>query len=82
MARGQAAPPVHFERYPGAASAPLAAGYARREPEKTVLYGAVTEGLETFLAEARERTEHGWGVPRFVEEEFRKYTRCGILQHG
>jgi Putative transposase/Transposase zinc-binding domain len=82
MVRGRAAPPVHFERHPGAASAPLPASYVRHEPEKTVLYGVVAEVLETFLAEARERTDHGMGVPRFVEEEFRKFLRCGILSQG
>ena len=82
MDRGRRPPPVHFERHEGASSTPLPASYVRREPEKTVLYGVVTEALETFLAEARERTEHGMGVPRFVEDEFRKFTRCGILSHG
>ncbi len=24
----------------------------------------------------------GWGVPRWVERDFRSYLRCGILAHG
>ena len=44
---------IQYERYVGAASAPLAAGYRRREPEKTVLYAIVRDHLETFLEEPR-----------------------------
>ena len=57
-------------------------GYERRRPEATVLYQVVADHLETFLAEARERTAHGFGVPRHVEKEFRRYLECGILAHG
>jgi len=36
----------------------------------------------TFLAEAQEAGPMGWGVPRWVERDFRSYLRCGILAHG
>jgi hypothetical protein len=39
--------------------------YQRRKPEETVLYRAVQENLETFLASARDQ---GRVVPRFGEE--------------
>jgi len=57
----------------------VAALYARREPEKTVLYQVVQEHLETFLAmiDARSR-----GLPKYVRNAFRKYLDCGILQKG
>lgn len=38
--------------------------------------------MESVLAEAREQSEHGFGLPRFVAEEFRSYVRCGVLAHG
>src|SRR5262249_37269851 len=57
-----------------------ARSYARREPEKTALHLVVREHLETFLATVRE--EHGKDLPRYVEEELRRYLRCGILAHG
>jgi hypothetical protein len=40
----------------------------------------VREHLETFLQQARERD--GEGYPRFVENEFYRYLRCGVLCHG
>ena len=35
-----------------------------------------------FLADAAEADPHGEGVPRWVEDDFRAYVRCGILAHG
>jgi hypothetical protein len=35
-----------------------------------------------MLAQARQRTEHGFGYPRFVEREFRRYLECGQLGRG
>ena len=46
-------PPIIYERYPGAAAAPLPAGYRPRQPERTALHTIVREHLETFLADAR-----------------------------
>lgn len=54
--------------------------YVRREPEKTVLHRLVREQLETFLATVLE--ERGRPLPRYVEEELRRYLRCGVLAHG
>ena len=40
----------------------------------------VREHLETFLTTVRE--ERGKDLPRYVEQELRRYLRCGILAHG
>jgi transposase-like zinc-binding protein len=61
-------------------SAPVVRTYARREPETTVLHRVIREHLETFLQTVRE--ERGKALPRYVEEELRRYVRCGILAHG
>ena len=61
---------------------PFPPGYVPRLAEKSVLHEVVRENLETFLAEARERTEHGFGVPRFVDDELRAFLRCGVAAHG
>ncbi len=53
--------------------------YRPRNPEKSVLYAAVAEGLETFLEMQHRRDRH---VPRFVERELRSFLDCGILAHG
>jgi hypothetical protein len=42
----------------------------------------VQHHLETFLADAAEADPHGEGVPRWVEDDFGAYLRCGILAHG
>jgi len=47
-----------------------------------VLHAVVRENLQTFLEEARERSEHGLGLPRFVAEEFERYLDCGVLANG
>ncbi len=62
------------------ASASSVRAYARREPEKTALYLIVREHLETFLQTVRQ--ERGRDLPHYVEEELRRYLRCGILEHG
>jgi hypothetical protein len=49
---------------------PATRGYARRQPEDTVLYGVVQDHLATLLDTGRDRSEHGFGYPRFVEREF------------
>ena len=54
-------------------------GYAPRSPEQTLLHRIVREQLETFLARTRLRDQP---APRFVEQEFRAYLRCGVLAHG
>ena len=74
--------PVHFKRHTGVGGTNPSASYARREPEHTVLYQVVKDHLRTFLAEARERSEHGFGLPGFVERELERYLECGLLCHG
>jgi hypothetical protein len=58
---------------------PDALEYQRRTPESTVLYRIVQQGLETFLASARDQ---GRVVPRFVERELRAFLDCGLLCRG
>jgi len=73
-----------YERAAGLASAPLsdALSYRRHQPEQSVLYAIVEEHLETLLDNARQRSEHGFGYPRFVEQTFRRYIECGRLELG
>jgi transposase-like zinc-binding protein/putative transposase len=58
----------------------LAPPYRPRQPTGTLLYGILRENLETFLAHARESYERP--LPRYVEQEFRDYLRCGVFAHG
>jgi hypothetical protein len=58
----------------------LAPAYQPRRPTETVLYRVVRDHLETFLAHARESYEAP--LPRYVEQEFRAYLRCGVFSHG
>ena len=76
------APTPSYERSSGAACQSLGPGYRRREPEKKLLHATVREHLATFLEETRERSATGAGFPRFVEQEFERYLKCGILAHG
>ena len=55
-----------------AATSKSAPVYRLRRPEQTALYRVVCEHLETMLAEARSRTEHGFGYPKYVEHELRR----------
>jgi hypothetical protein len=55
--------------------------YARRDPAASVLYQVVHAHYETFRAEAA-RLRDGEGLPRFVEEEFQAFLRCGWLAGG
>ena len=43
-----------------------------------MLYGIVRDHFETFRAEAARAYERD-GLPRFIEEEFRGFLRCGFL---
>ena len=56
--------------------------YRRRRPECTVLYEAVRQDLETWLARSREGCLDDDPIPGWVEAEFRRYLACGILAHG
>ena len=74
---GRRPAPTTGERHGDAASAPLR--YRRREPEKTLLHAIFREHLESFLAQARERSSHGRALSTF---ELRAYTGCGVLARG
>jgi hypothetical protein len=78
--------PQTVRRWSGATAAqayrPSGAVYRPRRPTETPLYPVVQHHLETFLAEAQSADPMGWGVPRWVERDFRSYLRCGILAHG
>jgi hypothetical protein len=54
-------------------------GYRRHRPESTLLYRLVAEHYPTFRDRraAEERP-----LPRYVEDEFEAYLRCGRLEHG
>ena len=55
--------------------------YTPRAPAESVLYQIVRDYFETFRADAA-RAHDGDGLPRFIEEEFRGYLRCGFLAGG
>ncbi|MBM3484967.1 MAG: transposase, partial [Alphaproteobacteria bacterium] len=55
--------------------------YAPRDPSASALYAVVGEHVESFLAEAA-RMRDGQSLPRFVEDEFRGFLRCGFLAGG
>ena len=55
--------------------------YFRHEPERTVLYRAVQENFETFLAVSQRDSDRG-PLPSRVYQEVEAYLRCGILAHG
>jgi hypothetical protein len=50
-----------------------------RRPERTALYRAVHENLETFLDRAQGQDR---AIPRFVERELRSYLECGLPAFG
>jgi hypothetical protein len=70
--------PLAVARLPVVALPPHA--YVRCEPETTVLHIVVREHLATFLSVFRE--QDGKGLPRYVEQELRRYLRCGLLSQG
>ena len=53
--------------------------YKRRDPVQSLLYRTIASNLETFLARQQQRSRP---VPRFVEDEFRKFLQCGVLEYG
>jgi hypothetical protein len=79
--RRQATPPRRPLSHPPSASASRFV-YRPRRPTTTPLYPVVQHHLETFLATAGDEGPRGWGVPSWVERDFRAYLRCGILAHG
>jgi hypothetical protein len=71
-----------FERSPGAATNPLPRGYRPRRPQATAFYRVIADHLETMLQDARDRSAHGFGLPRHVEDSFRRLLDCGIVERG
>lgn len=55
--------------------------YEPRRPGDSVLYQVVRDHFETFRAQAASLRD-GEGLPRFVEQEFRDFLRCGWLAGG
>lgn len=54
-------------------------GYRRHQPEATLLYRLVAEHYPRFRDQ---RATEGRPLPRYVEEEFAAYLKCGRLEHG
>ncbi len=55
--------------------------YDPRRPADRVLYQIVRDHFETFRAQAASLRD-GEGLPRFVEQEFGEFLRCGWLAGG
>jgi hypothetical protein len=70
---------THAPHSPDAQGGSAQRTYTRHRPEESVLYNVIQQELETFLARAQAREQ---SVPRFVEQEFHAFLRCGILAHG
>ena len=54
-------------------------GYARHRPEATLLYALVERYYPEFVAI---REAAGRPLPKYVQEEFEAYLKCGRLEHG
>jgi hypothetical protein len=63
------------------AGSTLVGHYRRREPEHTLLHEVVRDGLEPFLAAARQHGS-GKGLPAHVEGALRGHLDCGVLAKG
>ena len=57
------------------------AAYQPRNPAQGVLHQVVRDHFEIFRAQAASLRD-GEGLPRFVEQEFRDFLRCGYLAGG
>ncbi len=53
--------------------------YERHRPERTLLYQLVQEYYPAFKAHLEAQ---GTGLPRYVEQAFEDYLKCGRLEHG
>jgi hypothetical protein len=54
--------------------------YRQRRPDQTVLYRVLQQHLESFLEHAQQSS--GKRLPKYVENEFRRYLECGLHAHG
>jgi hypothetical protein len=55
--------------------------YEPRRAADSVIYQVVRDHYETFAAQAASRRD-GQALPRFIDEEFRAFLRCGWLAGG
>ncbi|MDR7423627.1 MAG: transposase [Armatimonadota bacterium] len=55
--------------------------YQPHDAEHSVLHAVIRGHLEPFLRAVSDHGE-GTGLPRFVEQEFRKFLTCGVLARG
>ncbi len=53
--------------------------YARHQSEKTLLYQVVDEYYPKFLAALSESDK---SLPKYVQDEFEAYLKCGRLEYG
>jgi len=53
--------------------------YAPRDSSGSAVHAVVRAHVESFLADAT-RVRDGHSLPRFVEDEFRTFLRCGSWQ--
>jgi hypothetical protein len=70
---------IHAPHSPEAQGESAQRTYTRHRPEESLLYNVIQQELEPFLARAQVRQQP---VPRFIEQEFHAFLRCGILAHG
>jgi hypothetical protein len=63
---------------PSREGASRADGYARRQPELTVLHRTLSAHWPAFV----EQSEQLGGLPKFVMREVQAYLDCGILERG
>jgi hypothetical protein len=54
-------------------------GYARRDPEKTLLHEVIRQHWQTFAARA---SDQGKELPLYVQKEFDAFLGCGVLAQG
>jgi hypothetical protein len=54
-------------------------GYARRQPEDTVLYGVVPDHVATLLDTARDHSEHGFVLSAIRRSRVREVSRLWPL---
>jgi hypothetical protein len=55
--------------------------YRPRDAEHAVPYRVIDDHLDAFLETARRHAD-GAALPAFVEQEFRDFLTCGVLEHG
>jgi len=53
--------------------------YVRHQPEKTLLYQVIDEYYPAFLCHLSESDK---SLPKYVQDEFEAYLKCGRLEHG